>query len=270
MSLVLFRALLKRNLKLILGYGLGSSLYLLLMASIYPSMKETIEAKMEMMTDMPEGFRVAFGMQQGAAISSVTDLLSLQYYSLIFLLLMTLFTLSLAAKMLAHFVEQGSMAYLLSVPVSRLKVLGTCIAVFVASLFAVIVLNVVFCFAGGYMAGEPIEAVGPFLALNGIGYLLFLAIGGYCFLLAAFTVDERKAVAYAGGLTLLFYALDLIGKLSESLASKRYASIFYWFQPAEILAGNQSLLPAVLVYLGLGILGYAIALYVFHRKNLNL
>lgn len=270
MSFVLYTALLKRNLKLIAGYGIGSSLYLLLMASIYPNIKSTLEMKMEMLNGMPEGFRAAFGMQQGMSIRNVTDLLSMQYYSLIFLLLMTLFTLSLAAKMLAHFMEQGSLAYLLSVPVSRLKVLSTLMCVFITGLFIVIAMNVLFSFAGASVAGEPIQAVGSFLQLHWIGFLLFMAIGGYCFLLAAITADERKAVAYAGGLTLLLYVLDLIGKLSESLASKRLASVFYWFQPSDILAGTESLAPATLLYLGIGVVCYAVALIVFKRKSMML
>ncbi|MFK7694134.1 permease [Paenibacillus sp. HJGM_3] len=270
MSLVLFRALLKRNTKLIAGYGIGSSLYLLMMAAIFPSIKTALEAKMELYEDMPEGFRAAFGMENGMAIQNVTDVLSMQYYSLIFLLLMTLFTLSLAGKMLAHFMEQGSMAYLLSAPIRRTTVLGTLMAVFLTGLFIVIALNVLFSFAGGWLVGEPIGNGGAFLTLHVMGFLLFAAVGGYCFLLAVLTGDERKTVAYAGGLTLVFYALDLIGKLSDTFASKRYASVFYWFQPNEILDGTASFLNAVLVYAAIGVVCYVLALVLFRRKSMML
>ncbi|MDF2667996.1 MAG: putative transporter permease [Paenibacillus sp.] len=270
MSFVLYKALLKRNSRLIIGYGLGSSLYLLLMAMIYPSMKETIADKMDMVADMPEGFRAAFGVDQGMSIQSVTDLLSMQYYSMIFLILMTLFTLSLAGRMLAHFIEQGSMAYLLSVPWSRAKVVITVIAVIVTGLFLVVASNLVFSYVGAYMTGETIENGAAFIRLHLLGFLLFMAIGGYSLLFAALTGDERKTVAFAGGLTLLFYVLDLAGKLSSGLSGKRPASVFYWFQPSEILAGSGSAAAATGVFIGMAVIGFCGAVIVFKRKSLML
>ncbi|MBP0725666.1 permease [Bacillus sp. RG28] len=268
MNATLYKSLLKKNSKLILGYALGSSLFLLAMTTIFPSMKTVINEKMSMLKDMPKGMLAAFGLEQGLSITSVPDFLSTEYYSMIFLVLMTLFTLSLAAKLLSHLVEQGSMAYILSTPVSRIKVVLTIMGVFITGLFFTLFCNFTFSYLGAVLVGEKIKDLSAFFNLHLVGFLFFFAIGGYCFLFSTLLTEEKKAVAYAGGLTLLFYLLDLMGRLSDKFEMARYVSVFYLYQPSEILKNNINILSVSLILFIIGFITYFAALFVFKRRNL--
>jgi len=217
---------------------------------------------------MPKGMLAAFGLEQGMSITSVPDFLSTEYYSMIFLVLMALFTLSLAAKLLSHLVEQGSMTYILSTPISRIKVLLTIIGVFITGLFLILFCNFTFSYVGSILVGEKIKDLSAFFNLHLVGFLFFFAIGGYCFLFSTLLTEEKKAVAYAGGLTLLFYLLDLMGRLSDKFEMTRYMSIFYLYQPSEILKNNTNILSVSLILLIIGFITYFAALFIFKRRNL--
>lgn len=269
MNFALYLAMLKQQSKKILGFALGSSAFLLLETFLYPSIEEAMKVKMNILETLPEGMLAAFGMDKGFAISTVLDLYSVQYYSLIFLVILSLFTVSLANQLLSYFVEQGSMAYLLSVPVSRKQVTFTMISVFLTGLVVIIVCNFLFPYVGSIINNVELDWK-PLLQLNLLGFLLFFAIGGYSFFFSALFLQGRRVLAWAGGLTLIFYILDMIGKVNQEWENLRSASIFTLFQPTEIITGDIQLLSASLILLGLGILGYVLSIVIFQRKDLPL
>jgi ABC-2 type transport system permease protein len=270
MNIALYRAMLKQHSKTIFGFAIGSSLFLLMETLIYPSIEEAVKAKMEMFDTLPEGMKAAFGMENGLNISSVLDLLSIQYYSLIFLVLLALFTISTANKLLSHFVEQGSMAYLLSAPVSRKKVVGTMIGVFLTGLFLIVACNFLFTYGGSLLVEKAELDLDLFFKINALGFLLFFAIGGYSFFFSSLFTEERHVLAFAGGLTLVFYILDMVGKVNDKFEDVRMASIFALFQPSEIIADDMNFAAASLILFGIGLVGYILSVAIFQKKNLPL
>ncbi|WP_227938051.1 hypothetical protein [Alkalihalobacillus deserti] len=83
----LYFQMMKSNLKSILGYGIGSGLYILLVISIFPSFENS--AKFQQLLDLyPESLLAAFGIE---GLSELSDFLSGQYYGMFFLLLIIYF-----------------------------------------------------------------------------------------------------------------------------------------------------------------------------------
>ncbi|WP_044639878.1 ABC transporter permease subunit [Risungbinella massiliensis] len=269
MNFALYRAMLKQQSKKILGFALGSSTFLLMETFLYPSIEEAMKAKMDIFETLPDGMLAAFGLDKGFAISSVLDLFSVQYYSLIFLVLLSLFTVSMANQLLSHFVEQGSMAYLLSIPVNRKQITFTMISVFFTGLLVIMVCNFLFPYVGSYLNNVELDWKSLF-QLNLLGFLLFFAIGGYSFFFSALFLNGHRVLAWAGGLTLIFYILDMIGKVNQQWEDLRYGSIFTLFQPTEIITGDVELYSASLILFSLGIIGYFLTIAIFQRKDLPL
>jgi hypothetical protein len=73
------------------------------------------------------------------------------------------------------------------------------------------------------------------------------------------------------GLVLAFaiasYAVELLGALWPEMAGWRPWSLFHYFQPAEILAGDASPTDAV-VLAGIATAAVAYALWIFPRRDL--
>ena len=56
-----------------------------------------------------------------------------------------------------------------------------------------------------------------FLKINVVGGLIFLVVSAYSFFFSCICNDERKALSYSASLTILFFVLDMVGKLSDKL-----------------------------------------------------
>ena len=70
-----------------------------------------------------------------------------------------------------------------------------------------------------------------FLKINIVGGLIFLVVSAYSFFFSCICNDERKALSYSASLTILFFVLNMVGKLSDKLEWMKSLSLFTLFRP---------------------------------------
>ncbi|KYC78845.1 hypothetical protein B4090_0394 [Bacillus licheniformis] len=99
MNLSLYKQMLRTNMKGIMSYGVGSAFYILLILGIYPSIAGNAEDIEKMIKSMPEGFLNAFGFENG--LGNLEDFISGEYYGLIFIVILSIFSVMLSTKLLA-------------------------------------------------------------------------------------------------------------------------------------------------------------------------
>ncbi|MCL6626873.1 MULTISPECIES: hypothetical protein [Alicyclobacillus] len=116
MSAALFRTTLKIHTPTILSYALGTSVYLWLFIGVYPSLAKS-SALNSLLQSLPPGMLQVIGYQSG--VSQVGDFLAGEFYGLIYLIILAIYTVTTATKLMARSVDNGSMAYLLTCPCSR-------------------------------------------------------------------------------------------------------------------------------------------------------
>jgi ABC-2 type transport system permease protein len=268
MNFALFRAMIKSNGQNMLSYGIGSVLYQWLLIWIYPSIAKSTSLN-DVLKGMPESIQRAFGVQGG--IQQLSDYLASEYYGLLFQLILMAYSVITAIQLVGRLVDQGSMAYLLSTPVSRTKIALTQASLLICGLLVIAIFNT----AGGLLGvhlllDHAAFDTAAFLQVNLVGFLLFAVIGGYSFLFSTLFNDEKRAISLAATLTVLFFALDLIGKLSQDLAWMKHFTVFTLFQPQEIARGTYHVLPTAL---GLGCAAIALfvgSVVVFKKRDLPL
>jgi ABC-2 type transport system permease protein len=164
--------------------------------------------------------------------------------------------------------QRGTLEVLLARPISRRRVYVTGLAA--TCLFVVAVLAANLC---GVIAGATLFDVADELRLDRLilawanAVLLFATLGALALAVSA----SFDRVAPALGLILAFviasYAVELLGALWPDMAGWRPWSVFHYFRPAEIMAGEFE--PgdlAVLVAVGAASLAYG--LWVFPRRDL--
>ncbi len=110
-------------------------------------------------------------------------------------------------------------------------------------------------------------AFGP--SLWAVGGLLF-AIGGYTMALSAFGRSRWRVLGLAVFLTLVQFLVNVVGQLWDVLGPFRPWTIFYYYQPQDIIRGApwSAVLPSLAVLYGVGAVGYAVALTAFTRRDL--
>jgi ABC-2 type transport system permease protein len=122
-------------------------------------------------------------------------------------------------------------------------------------------------------------AFGPALWL--VGGLIF-AVSGATMWLSAAGRSRWRVLGLAVFGFLLQFLINLVGQMWDGMALLRPLTLFYYYQPQDVILGggwNVTLaewnggrplcaLPMPLVLFGVGLVGYAMALWTFHRRDL--
>lgn len=117
--------------------------------------------------------------------------------------------------------------------------------------------------------------------LGAVGGLIF-AISGLTLWLSAAGRYRWRVLGFAVFLALVQFLVNVIGQLDESFAWLRPLTVFYYYQPQQMVLGKSWMVtlsewnngqplvevPALLVLYGAGTLGYLMALWTFTRRDL--
>ncbi|KEK22008.1 ABC transporter permease subunit [Bacillus gaemokensis] len=268
MNKQLFLASMKENQKNIWSYSIGSALYLWLLIWVFPSL---VSAKglNEMMAAMPDSLKKIAGMEN--PIQNVNDFLAGKYYGMLFIIILTIFSVTVATHLMARYVDKGAMAYLLATPVSRVRIAITQGAVLVLGLLIIVLVT----YGSGVLGAEWFLKDNNlnqelFFKMNLVGGLIFLVVSAYSFLFSCLFNDERKALSYSASVTILFYLLDIVGKLSDKLEWMRHISLFTLFRPEEIVAGTYNIWPVSIGLVCGAICIFLVAIILFKKRDLPL
>lgn len=163
------------------------------------------------------------------------------------------------------------MAYLLTTPVARKKVASTQAWVLIVSLlFISTVTTIVGIFGIEAFVSDVQISVSTFLQINLIAFLFFFVIGGYAFFFSSIFNETKWALAFSGGITLVFYVLNIFSNSAGNVGWLKYLTLFTVFQPLEIVNGTMNVF---LVSISLGITGsilYILSVIIFSKKDLPL
>ncbi|MGG3755874.1 MULTISPECIES: ABC transporter permease subunit [Bacillus] len=268
MSKSLFIASLKGNSKNISNFAIGSVFYLWILIWVFPSMTSA-KGLNDLIKSMPEALQKVTGLQSG--VQKLNDFLAGEYYGLIFVLLLMVYSIIVSTQLVAKLVDKGAMAYLLATPISRVKIILTQAAVLILGLITI----VVFTYVGGLVGAEWLIDKSDldkevFLQLNLVGGLLFLVVCAYSFFFSCLFNDEKKAMSVSAGITVVFYGLDMLGKLSDKFEWMRNISLFNLFRPQEIISGDYDVMKTSIGLLISAVVIFAISTWVFKKRDLPL
>jgi len=82
--------------------------------------------------------------------------------------------------------------------------------------------------------------------------------------------DEKRALSVSGGITVLFFMISLVSKISDKLDWLQAFTLFTAYQPDDIARGTVDVLPVALCLLLAGLLFFALSILVFKKRDLPL
>ncbi|WP_313489563.1 ABC transporter permease subunit [Exiguobacterium sp.] len=267
--MLLIRSLFKQVRKPVLAYSIGTSLYLLMLALLYPSMMKTglLEAKLEA---LPPEVLKAFQYDKVTGFNNVLDLLGGNYYGLIFQVIASLFLLSLTARLVARPIDNGELIVYLAAPITRNDyTLAVASVIGLASLLLVTLNGLVLMVADWWMSGITIDTMVLWrIQLNAL--MLLFAIGTFTLFIATLFDEERRAFSLAGSVLVLSIVLTILSELSDKTEWLRYLSVFSLFNTTQLLEGtNHFLLHSVILFV-LFLIFLTGAFVQFGRRSLSI
>lgn len=244
--------------------GVGT---MLMYVSLFPSYQKILSTNQQLYQQMPEALKKAFNIES-FSFDTLEKFLNIEMYSLFWLVLTIILTLSLSGSSLAGEVERETTTLTAAQPVSRSTVY---VSKFLASAkiftaFNVIVNASVFPLAAAFHV--TIQARN-FLTVGVMCELFGLALLGLAFAVSSFMSDKGKVYMTLGGVILVMYVLNIVSAIQPSIENLKYASISHYFDPNTFLVKGQYNLTATLVFSGLLVVGFAVGWWRWGERDLS-
>ena len=263
-SLPLFKREIKSNYKVILIFLAILSLYSLSIIYMYDS--SATNAFDEMAKSMPELMK-AFGMSSTG--SNITEYIANYLYGLIVLMFPIICMIIIGNKLIASYVDKGSMAYLLATPNRRIKIAIT------QALFMIIASAVILLFTCVLIISlsniiYPGELdIKTFIFINVVLFFLHIAVGSICFFASCISNDTKLYFIIGAGVSIIFYLLQALVNMGGKLENLKYFTLFTLFNTTDIIAGD-GIGVSIGILLVISIVFYVLGIYLFSKRDLPL
>lgn len=264
-SIPLIKREIKANWKIALLFLAVISLYGSVIVAMYDPL---LGASLQMMAEsMPEIF-AAFGMMN--ANSNLLEFVSNYLYGFILIVIPIIFIIILSSRLIARYIDQGSMAYLLATPNTRSKIIHTQAFLMILGIFTLVLYVSLLVLCCGFMMFDEGIAVNRFLVLNAGLFGLLLFLGGICFLSATIFNEQKLSCGVGAGLCILFVLLQMLSQVGDKMDFLKYVTPLTLFQAEELIALDSSAYIGVIVlYVG-ALFFFLCGIQVFKKRDLPL
>lgn len=264
-NLTLFKKEWKSNKSLLFIILAVLTIYGVMVIALYnPEVGDSLRA---MSAVIPQIF-AAFGMADVG--TTLLEFISGYLYGFLFIVFPCVFFILLSNRLIARYVENGSMVYLLSGPHKRWKIALTQ-AVFLVCCLLLLVgyLVLLILTASHIMFPSELETI-PFLAVNAglLGLLLFF--GGSCFLFSCWFSESRLALGAGAAVTVYSVLIHMISQMGTTFQSLRRLTPITLFDADGLAALKGSAFFSCAVLYLAGILFLLLGILRFEKKDLSI
>jgi len=267
MKALILKELRERRLS-ILAYLIGAIGLMWLYVSLFPTLQPQMESYSKLLESFPKGISQAFGLDQ-RAFGTLEGFISSEMFSLMWPILLLFLSISIAGSTIAGEIDKGTLATLLSQPISRTRLFVSkycagfmSIATFtLLSVFSIIPLAAVY----------SIQYQGKnYISMAILGLMFGLAVFSFAMLLSSVTNSKGFVYSVSGGLLVLMYALNIIAGFKPSLEWVKYASLFHYFNASGVIIHNHIDTLSYVVLIGIAICCSIPALILFNKRDVSL
>ncbi|MEA1961641.1 MAG: ABC transporter permease subunit [Bacillota bacterium] len=228
-----------------------------------PEGAEVMQAMLKM---LPEGMMKAFGFDDLG--TDLTSYLGAYLYGFIFLIFPLIYTVILANKLVVKHIESGSMAYLLTTPNTRVRIILTQALYLISSTLVLMAIEIIVLIAMAQTKFPGHLDIANFLALNLVTFLVLIVAGGISFLFSCMFNDTKNAIAFGAGIPIIFFVLKMVSEISEKVEFLRYFSIYSLVMPDTIMNDGSYTTIVCLILVSAAVILYGSAICLFNKRSL--
>jgi ABC-2 type transport system permease protein len=210
-----------------LAWGVPLGLLSVMVVAIFPTIEGTPELD-DLVEAYPEALKEAFGISD-TSFRTIAGYLDAEVFSLIAPLATSYFVIHALAALVGG--ERGILDVLLSAPLRRRELLAGWFAGTAAVLAAIVVVLGTLIQLGALVAGVDLAVADTAAAVANL-WPLSVFFGGVTVLICGFTQRAGAITGSAAGIAVLMYLLEVLGKLSSSLAGPAELSAFHYYGSA--------------------------------------
>ncbi|MCR1955762.1 ABC transporter permease [Clostridioides mangenotii] len=263
-SMPLFKRELKSIWKIFIIFLAVLTMYTTVILSMFDPDLGNILADFE--KAMP-GIMAAVGMK-GAGATSLVGYAASYLFGFIMIVFPMIFSIILSNKLVAKYVDNGSMAYLLATPNTRRKIVCTqAIFSILCTALLITLVTIIGITYSEYAFPDELN-IQKYILLSVGAFGLQIAIGGFGFLVSCISNETRISYSFSIGLPIACYIIQMVANQGDKFENLKYATFFTLFSPDKIVAGdNEALWMLGGLYIA-GVIMYIIGCKCFEKRNL--
>lgn len=254
----------KSNTKLFLIILLIVAIYVFSLLAMYnPDLEESL---VTLEKSMPEVLAL-FGMQDRG--TTLLDFIVNYLYRFVLIVTPFVYSSIMCYKLIAKYIENGSMAYLLNSFYSRKQIMFTQGIGLILSIFLIIVFTTVLTIVSCYVMHPGELDIPGFLLLN-LGLLmlqLFLAM--FCFMFTGMFVDTKYSIGIGTGIVSFFITIQMLSQVFDN-GWLKYMNPINLFNPDRIIQFDGISIISIGILFLFSILFFFIAIKAFENQDLSL
>lgn len=262
---VLFKKEIKSGFKLFLIFLGVLALYAgMIVAMFDPKLGDSLN---KMAEGMPQLF-AAFGMAQAGA--TLLEFVINYLYNFLFVVFPAVFIIIMSNRLVAAYVNNGSMAYILATPNTRKTIAATQLRVLTVFVFLLVALGALFTWwMSEHMFPGQLD-VNKFFLLNVSLFGLMFFFIGLCFCFSCIFNETKKSYSLGAGLIIAFVLLQMLSQAGDKFELLKYATPLTLFNTNAIVTGDSQ---AITMFLALYVAGIALSftgIHIFSKKDMPL
>jgi len=236
---------------------------------LYPSLKNA-PGLVEYYQSLPEPLRQALGLSAETAPESVLSLkffVSSEFFAWapVFVAVYAVFS---GGNAIAKEVELGTADLLLSLPLTRTRLLVSKLGALLTAL-AVVLLGALAGLVIGMQLISDRTSIGDMALGLAQAFPLLLAVAGYSLLFSCLFLVPRKALAASGVITVGMYILNFMSPSLGSYQWLKHLSIFHYYRAHEVISKGSFDWGSAAVLSVLALACFVAALMVFNRRDIS-
>ncbi|MBM7602830.1 ABC-2 type transport system permease protein [Metabacillus crassostreae] len=256
---------LKKNLKSLIIWSIILGGLIIMTLSVYPQFTKDQQTMNDLLSAYPDSFKEAFGMNR-LDIGTLLGFYGMQIHFMT-TLLGSIYTVMLASNIIVKEENEKTIEFLLSKPISRVRVIGEKLLAVFTNVLLLNTVIVATSFIGFQFADEQVF-LNTFNIIILSTLLLHMTFGAVSFLLSAVMKKSRTATAVSLGIVFISYLLSVISGISEELEVLKYVSLFKYVDAADLIAENAIQPLYLVIMLAIMLLGSLLTFVVYQKKDI--
>lgn len=254
---------LKANYKILLIFMAILSMYCSVIVMMYdPTLGESLYM---MAKSMPQLF-AAFGMMHPGI--TLLDFIINYLYGFIMIVIPFLYILIMCYRLIARYIDRGTLVYLLTTSYSRKKVILTqYLNLLLGTLFLIVYSCSLIILCSYIMFDEKID-ISSFIMLNTGLICLHLFFMSMCFFTATTFNEIKYSLGIGGGLGMIFILIQMLSQVSDKLEFLKYFTPLTLFD-ASSLVKFESITGIVVLFM-VSIFILVLSIDIFSKRDLPL
>lgn len=236
----------------------------MIIAMFEPQLGDSLKVMAE---SMPELF-AAFGMLDVG--TTLLEFITGYLYGFLFIVFPCVFIIILTNRLIARYVDQGSMIYLLCTPVKRRKIAETqACFLFSTLIFLTGYLVALIILVSHFMFPGELETA-AFLRMN-VGLLgTYIFFGGVGFCISCIFNESRKVLTISTAVVVYSLLVQMISQVGDKFENLKYITPLTLFSPEKLAASEPEAWTACIFLYIIGFSCVLFGIFRFEHRNLSI